>query len=216
MTSLRANSKRRLVEKRDGQRTRARLLDAAYREIYRAGFRSADMDAILATAGVTKGALYYHFENKDALGYAVIDEVITDLAHKKWVTPLKAGENPIDALIGVIQSTSLKPEDVQCGCALNNLSQEMSPVNEGFRTRTAKIFALWTDAMTSALRRGQQRGLVKGDVNPGETATFLIAAYEGYLSLAKNSQDVRLLKSGLKAMTHYLESLRATPEPKAA
>src|SRR5580698_1919501 len=137
MTSLRANSKRRLVEKRDGQRTRARLLDAAYREIYRAGFRSADMDAILATAGVTKGALYYHFENKDALGYAVIDEVITDLAHKKWVTPLKAGENPIDALIGVIQSTSLKPEDVQCGCALNNLSQEMSPVNEGFRTRTA-------------------------------------------------------------------------------
>jgi TetR/AcrR family transcriptional repressor of nem operon len=216
MPRQRTNSKGHPVEKRDGQRTRARLLDAAFQKIYRSGFRSADMDAILAAAGVTKGALYHHFENKDALGYAVIDEVITDLTYKKWLTPLQMGENPIDALIGVVQSTSLKPEDVQCGCALNNLSQEMSPVDEGFRTRTAKIFALWTDTMASALRRGQQQGLVKGDVDPGETATFLIATYEGYLSLAKNSQDAQLLGTGLKAMTRYLESLRATAEPKAA
>jgi TetR/AcrR family transcriptional regulator, transcriptional repressor for nem operon len=105
---------------------------------------------------------------------------------------------------------------VQCGCALNNLSQEMLPVDGGFRTRTAKIFAPWTDTMASALRRGQQQGLVKEGLDPRETATFLIAAYEGYLSLAKNSQDAQLLGAGLKAMTHYLQSLRATAEPKAA
>jgi hypothetical protein len=122
----------------------------------------------------------------------VVDEVITDLTYKKWLRPLEVGENPIDALFGVVQSTSLKPEDVQCGCALNNLSQEMSPVDERFRTRTGKIFALWTDTMASALRRGQQPGLVKEDLAPRESATFLIAAYEGYLSLAKNSQDAQL------------------------
>jgi TetR/AcrR family transcriptional repressor of nem operon len=210
------DSNRRLVEKRDGQRTRARLLDAAFHEIHRSGFRSADMDLILASAGVTKGALYHHFENKDALGYAVVDEVITGIAHDKWLRPLQVGRNPIDALIGVVQSTSLKPEDVRCGCALNNLSQEMSPIDEGFRSRTAKVFALWTKAMASALRRGQQQGLVKGDVDSDETATFFIATYEGYLSLAKNSQDPQLLGTGLKAMTKYLESLRATIEPKAA
>jgi TetR/AcrR family transcriptional repressor of nem operon len=88
----------------------------------------------------------------------------------------------------VVQSTSLKPDEVQCGCALNNLSQEMSPVDEGIRTRTAKIFALWSDSMASAPRRGKPQGLGKEDLDPGETATFLIAAYEGYLSLAKNSQ----------------------------
>jgi AcrR family transcriptional regulator len=42
----------------------------------RSGFRSADLDAILAAAGVTRGALYYHSDNKKALGYAVVDEVI--------------------------------------------------------------------------------------------------------------------------------------------
>jgi hypothetical protein len=70
--------------------------------------------------------------------------------------------------------------------------------------------------MASALGRGQQQGLVREDLDPRETATFLIAAYEGYLSLAKNSQDAQLLGADLKAMAHYMESLRATAEPKAA
>jgi AcrR family transcriptional regulator len=67
MPRQRTNSKLDPVEKRDGRRTRARLLDAAFQETYRPGFRSADMDAILAATGVIKGALDYHFEDKDAL-----------------------------------------------------------------------------------------------------------------------------------------------------
>jgi AcrR family transcriptional regulator len=56
---------------RDPERTRGRLLRAAFQEMHRSGFRNADLDAILARAGVTKGALYYHFDNKEALGYAL-------------------------------------------------------------------------------------------------------------------------------------------------
>jgi len=72
---------------RDPGRTRGRLLRAAFEEMLRSGFRNADLDAILATAGVTKGALYYHFDNKEALGYAVVDEVIASNVHQKWVLP---------------------------------------------------------------------------------------------------------------------------------
>jgi AcrR family transcriptional regulator len=43
-------------------------LKAAFKEMHRSGFRSADLDAISAKAGVTKGALYYHFDDKEALG----------------------------------------------------------------------------------------------------------------------------------------------------
>jgi TetR/AcrR family transcriptional repressor of nem operon len=45
------------------------------------------VDAILATAGVTKGALYDHFDGKDALGYAVVDEVIASIGREKWLRP---------------------------------------------------------------------------------------------------------------------------------
>lgn len=202
-------SRRKAPSPRDPERTRERLLQAAFQEVHRSGFRGADLETILSAAGVTKGALYHHFESKEALGYALVDEVILRIMDDKWLRPLQNTKNPIDALIGVVQSTSLKPEHVEHGCPLNNLAQEMSPLDEGFRKRLAKMFGQWHDEIAAALRGGQKRGLVRRDVDPDETAGFLIAAYEGYISLAKNAQDVRVLQSGIKTMIRYVESLRA-------
>ena len=129
-------------------------MKAAFKEMHRSGFRSADLDAILAKAGVTKGALYYHFDDKEALGYAVVDEVVTSITREKWVRPLQNAKNPIDALVCIVQSISLKPEDLQRGYPLNNLFQEMSPLDAGFRKRTAKVFKDWHDAITVALQQG--------------------------------------------------------------
>jgi TetR/AcrR family transcriptional repressor of nem operon len=186
------------------------LLGAAFEEIYRSGFRSADVDAILAAAGVTKGALYYHFDNKEALGYAVVDEVIASDLHQKWVQPLRSAKDPLDILVRIIQSESLKREDIQRGCPLLNLSQEMSGIDEGFRKRTARVYKDWHDAMAQALREGQKRGVVRSDINANETATFLMAAWEGYVVLGKNSQDPRLMASGQKRVSGQIESLRRT------
>jgi TetR/AcrR family transcriptional repressor of nem operon len=193
---------------RDPERTRRRLLRAAFQEMHRSGFRNADLDAILARAGVTKGALYHHFDNKEALGYAVVDEVIASNLHQKWVQPLRNAQNPIDVLVRIVQSESLKREDVQRSCPLLNLSQEMSGIDEGFRRRTAKLFGDWHDAIAEALREGQKRGMVRSDVNANETATFLIAAYEGYVVLTKNSQDPRTMQSGQRRVSGQIESLR--------
>src|ERR1700683_2074732 len=208
MPAVRKRSRRGGTVSRDAGRTRARLLQAAFQEIYRSGFRSADLDAILDAAGVTKGALYYHFDDKEALGYAVLDEVMTTDLHQKWVQPLRNPKDPIDALVRIIQSESLKREDVRRGCPLLNLSQEMSGLYEGFRKRTARLFKDWHDAVAGALREGQKRGLVRNDIDANETATFLIATYEGYVVLTKNSQDARTMQSGQRRVSGHLESLR--------
>jgi TetR/AcrR family transcriptional repressor of nem operon len=198
----------RTARSRDPERTRARLLRAAFEEIYRSGYRGADLDAILAAAGVTKGALYYHFDDKEALGYAVLDEVMASDLHQKWVQPLRNAKDPIDALVRIVQSESLKREDVRRGCPLLNLSQEMSGLDEGFRRRTAKLFKNWHDAIAEALREGQKRRVVRNDIDANETATFLIATYEGYVVLTKNSQDARMMRSGQRRVSGHLESLR--------
>jgi TetR/AcrR family transcriptional regulator, transcriptional repressor for nem operon len=208
MSAVRKRSRHSRATSRNSERTRGLLLQAAFREMHRSGFRSADLDAILAKAGVTKGALYYHFDNKEALGYAVVDEVMASDLHQKWVQPLRNAKNPIDVLIRIVQSESLKREDVRRSCPLLNLSQEMSGLDEGFRRRTAKLFRDWHDAIAEALREGQKRGMVRSDVNANETATFLIAAYEGYVVLTKNSQDPRTMQSGQRRVSGHIESLR--------
>jgi AcrR family transcriptional regulator len=150
MLGARRNPKRRATRLRDPERTRERLLQAASREIYRSGFQSASLDKILASSGVTKGALYYHFDSKEALGYAVIEEVIAPDVHGKWVRPFQNVKDPIDALIGAVQRVPVRPADVRGGCQLNNLAQEMSPLDAGFRKRLAIIFDAWRKAVATA------------------------------------------------------------------
>ncbi len=203
------SSKSGATRLRDSERTRERLLHAASREIYRSGFQSASLDTILAVAGVTKGALYYHFDSKEALGHAVVEEVIAPDVHGKWVRPFQHGEDPIDALIGAVRRIPIRPADVRGGCQLNNLAQEMSPLDAGFRKRLAAIFDAWREAVASALRDGQTQGSVRRDVEPADAAASLIAMVEGYGSLAKNAQDPKVMKAGIKNIVHWLRSLRS-------
>jgi TetR/AcrR family transcriptional repressor of nem operon len=197
---------------RNAGRTRERLLQAAFLEIYKSGFRGTDLKTLLAHAGVTKGAMYHHFASKEALGYAVVEDVLGPITQQKWLQPLQQHDaNPIDVLIAIVQGTSLRPEHVRLGCPLNNLSQEMAPLDEGFRRRTAQIFADWHGGISAALERGQHRGQVAAVVNAAESAHFLIALYEGFQSLAKNAQHAGLLKSGQRGIVAYLESLRSAP-----
>ena len=200
------DTKRRL---RDPERTRERLLQAGFREVHRSGFRSASIDTILAATNVTKGALYYHFDGKEDLGHAIVEEIVAKLPQDNWLRPLERGKNPIDALIGVVQATSVRPEDVKGGCPLVNLAQEMSSLDESFRKRLETIFNAWQEGIATALRKGQAQGTVRRDLVPEETAGFLIAMYEGYVLLAKNAQDAKVWNVGIRNIVGWLRSLRA-------
>ena len=193
---------------RDPERTRERLLQAAFREVYRSGFQSAGLDAILAAAGVTKGALYHHFGSKEALGYAVVEEIIGPDTRGEWVRPLQNSKDPIDVLIGIVQGLSVRPEAVRGGCPLINLAQEMSPLDAGFRKRLRAVFDDWKRGIASALREGQIGGKVRRDVDPTDAAGLLIAMVTGYGALAKNAQDAKVMKTGIRNIVDWLRSLR--------
>jgi len=210
MSAARKSPKSRPTTQRDSERTRERLLQAASREIYRSGFQSASLDSILGVAGVTKGALYYHFDSKEALGYAVVEEVVAPDVRGKWVRSLQSGKDPIDALIGAVKDIPVRPADVRGGCQLNNLAQEMSPLDAGFRKRLAAIFDAWREGVASVLREGQVHGRVRPDVEPDDAAGLLIAMVEGYASLAKNAQDPKVMKAGIRNIVGWLQCLRAS------
>jgi len=196
---------------RDPERTRERLLKAGYREVYRSGFQSASIDTILAAANVTKGALYYHFESKEALGHAIIDEVVATFLLNRWLLPLQRSEDKdsIDALIDIVQAIPARPRNLKGGCPLVNLAQEMSQLDEQFRKRLETMFQAWQESVAMALRRGQSQGTVRLDLVPDETASFLIAMVEGYQVLAKNTQDVKVWNVGIANIVGWLQSLRA-------
>lgn len=194
--------------------TREKLLKAAFQEIYRQGFQAASLDAILAQAGVTKGALYHHFPTKAALGLAVVDEVVRGLLLERWLGVLQAQPgDPVTALQGTLRyrAANLTAGEIELGCPLNNLAQEMSPLDEQFRRSVDATFETWREGFAEALARGQAEGSVRRDVDAKQVATFVVAAVEGSYGLAKSARSGTMVRANLELLGMFLESLRAPP-----
>ncbi len=191
------------------EETRQQLLAAAFDEIHQCGFQAASINHILKRTGVTKGALYHHFPSKTSLGYAVVDEMIHAEVRGLWIAPLQTG-NPIDAIIQPlkISGEQLTLEDIKLGCPLNNLAQEMAPIDEGFRQRIEAIYQEWRTALATALRRGQDNGEVRQNIEPENLAVMLIATMEGCIGMAKNAQSRDILLSCGDSLINLLEGLR--------
>jgi AcrR family transcriptional regulator len=196
---------------RNPEATRKRILEAAFMEIYRKGFQGMRLDDVLNTTELTKGALYHHFPNKRALGYAVVDEVILPIMDEMWLEPLKKAQDPLQGLIDVVeQLPEMKPpEIIEYGCPLNNLAQEMSPLDEGFRQRLDYVFRLWHDVTEEALERAKHQGKIRESIDCDETATFIMAALEGCIGIAKNAQSIERLRACNRGLVDYVHSLKA-------
>lgn len=189
--------------------TREQILDAAFSEIYHYGFQAASLSNILARTGLTKGALYHHFASKQELGLAVVEEVLREGFEAMIFAPLRESDDPFETLREQIRTKAEKEdsESVVLGCPLNNLMQEMSPVDPAFKDRLLAIIKSWQDAVAGALARAQKQGRVRQDVDCKAAALFIVSSWEGCVGVAKNMQSVRHLRSCLQQLQRYVSSL---------
>jgi TetR/AcrR family transcriptional regulator, transcriptional repressor for nem operon len=204
-------------KRRDPDNAREALLDAAFDEMYLNGFNATGIEMILAASGMSKGALYHHFGNKQRLGYAVVEERVKPLVRERYLQPFRESADPPEALrrMGRKMEEELRKTGIlKRGCPLNNLIQEMSGVDDGFRKRLAAILEEWRDTIAKGLRDGQASGTVHRKVDPDGAATFIVAALMGAVGFAKNAQTVLPFDACRKALDSYVETLRprlATP-----
>src|SRR5256886_2972499 len=178
--------------KRSPENTRQRILDAAFDEFYKNGFQGGSLNRIVDEAGTTKGAVFHHFKGKKDLGVAVVREVIHPDFKQQWSDPLANSTDPITDLKRIFrQGAKRKIADggLVHGCPLNNLAQEMSPLDEKFRQSLEKIYVAWRETVAAAFARGIKAGKVRKDVSPRKVAAFIVAAQAGLAGTAKKSHD---------------------------
>lgn len=200
-----------MLKERNPDKTREKILLAAAEEIYRQGYQGMRVNNVLQQTSLTKGALYYHFPAKADLAYAVVEELLMSEIKQRWVEPLEQDGNAIDIIINNLETQfkSATPEMINCGCPLNNISQEMSGIDEGFRIRIKQVYSTWTEAISNRLRKGQLKGEVKMDLNPDNTSRFLVASLEGIMGSVKCSQESDNLDALMGCLFDYLNSLRS-------
>ena len=189
---------------------RQRLLEAAFHEIHKRGFQGMRVDAILDKTNLTKGAFYHHFSSKQTLGIAVVDELIHGKITEIWLDTLDQSNDPVNAIQDALEKAAecYGMEMLLLGCPLNNLAQEMSPINEEFRLHINQIFHLWHEALVGVLNRGIAAGNIIAEIDPLSVATFILACVEGSIGLAKNERDLAPILRTTDEIERYLGALQ--------
>jgi len=91
--------RRTQAQRREG--TRAALIGAGRKLFARDGYEAVSSEAVVAEAGVTRGALYHHFDGKRGLFAAVFEQVESELVGRFRLEEL-AGDDPLAALLGAV------------------------------------------------------------------------------------------------------------------
>ncbi|MFD9392979.1 ScbR family autoregulator-binding transcription factor [Streptomyces sp. NPDC060000] len=179
-------------------RTRQAVLNAAAQVFAEHGYVAATVADILHTAGVTKGALYFHFDSKEALAKGVL-ELQTNL----HLTPqdIKLQEL-IDLTMTVAHQLPTDPV-LRAGARLS-----ADPVG---REHYESAWTNWVTLITNILTQAHQHHETLPHIQPLETAELVVSAFNGvqlYSHLETNHTDIEHRVSTL--MKHLMPSI-ATP-----
>ncbi|NQZ24019.1 MAG: TetR/AcrR family transcriptional regulator [Colwellia sp.] len=192
---------------RDAELTRQKILEISADEIHKNGFIATSLSCILARCEVSKGALYHHFKNKMELGYAVFEEIYTPMFLELW-QPAVEVEDPIEGLCEFF--TAMYEEgscdEIVCGCPLNNLCQEMSAIDEGFRLRILNMQQQLNQLISLNLQRVASQ--LRDDIDVSQVAYFIVASFHGSSSLSKSSKNKDLFEKVIKELCSYIRHLR--------
>ncbi|MFD5413898.1 ScbR family autoregulator-binding transcription factor [Streptomyces nojiriensis] len=150
--------------------TRQAILDGAATAFDLGGFEGTSLSDVVKHAGVTKGALYFHFPSKEALARTLMDEQFQVSEH------LPAVENP--GLQTVIDLTHRMAHglrtDVRIRAGIRLVIEFGS-----FTHPDPTPYDAWIDTCRSCLTPAQQRGDIHPSLDVRDLSTLLVGAFTG-------------------------------------
>jgi TetR/AcrR family transcriptional repressor of nem operon len=188
--------------------TRMAILQKAFELVYMNGYQATSIDLIIAQTQVTKGAFFYHFKNKDDMGLAMINEIMAPGMYENFVKPLLNASDPAAEIYAMMKYLLIEDRNfiVKYGCPAINLIEEMSPLSPAFNKALSKLVLQWQTALERCLKNGKASGKIGREVQPVQTAYFIMSGYGGIRNLGKiYGKDC--YKTYLKELKKYLGSL---------
>jgi AcrR family transcriptional regulator len=161
------------------EQTRDNIIEPAMRLFARKGFYTTSISDLASAVGMTKGALYHHFESKDAIFFAVIETIRKSWREMVGREVLKP-KDAIARLGAMLDSHARLIEKNQGFCiVLNGLITEMEGVNPSFLETLQEIYTDLVSFTEQIVKKGQAAGQIRQDVDPGLTAFSIVGVLRG-------------------------------------
>lgn len=186
--------------------SRGEILDAALGCFAARGYHETSMDDIASRAGLSKGAIYWHFAGKRELFLALVD---------------RFSEHALEALAAVPEAPDWRAalaaifasvrEQLESGMQMFRLGLEFvaqSAHDEEIRVRAERAQGVWKAAVEKQIARGVAAGTLR-DVDAGAVGLLLDAAIDGLMLARMMRPDLDLEPAWIAAEEIFWRGLRA-------
>ena len=166
-----------MVKQERAALTRRSLVQAAAEVFAREGFVTSALTSISRKAGVSNGALHFHFESKQALAAAVEEEAAAVVGAITRAGP--AGGGPVQQLI---DATHVLMERLEHDVVLRAGFELATGAPR--REHAADLRGLWQHWVEQVLAQAEREGALAAGVSAADAALTVVAATVGFEQLA--------------------------------
>ncbi|MEW6332613.1 MAG: TetR family transcriptional regulator [Pseudomonadota bacterium] len=198
--------------KEEALETRDRILDTAEKVFLKKGVAATSLADVADAAGVTRGAIYWHFKNKADLFDAMMQRV--SLPMEEMVA--RAGDENIEdplayvrgCALAVLERVTTDPQSRRVA-EISRYKVEYADEMEPLRARHIECRTECLGRIERGLRNAAKRGLLDRSVNPRIAAVGLHALVDGLITnWVLDPKYVPLAKSAGPLIDGYLDGLR--------
>jgi AcrR family transcriptional regulator len=187
----------------NGAKTRARLLDAAITRLSQGG-PDTSFDVIAGDVGVTKGALYHHFESKEGLVEAVYKEAVRRHAERVIdASGTGTGRERLRALI--MESAKLYGSGTPFYGLLLRLHVEAGTSRPYLAPTARRVQERQRRYMVGLVAAGQADGSIRADVDSDAVGHTVNAALQGFL--VQQLEPVEVQRQATESFAALLETV---------
>jgi AcrR family transcriptional regulator len=194
-----------------GERTRQQIIEATAPIFNTKGYEGTSMADLCQATGLTKGAIYGSFENKDELSKATFLYAIRQMRSfgNEGMIAKNTYKEKLIALLEFFTRYVLDPP-VKGGCPLLNTAVEADDHRTGMKKLVTDELQHSITHMTQLIDHGKKAGEFKPEINSREAALFFFCAIEGAIMFSRVSSSEEAMKAVVKNIKSIVDSYSLT------
>lgn len=203
--------------KEASEQTRRDIVAAARREFASRGVSRTSLEQIARAAGVTRGAVYWHFADKQALFDAMRDEVNLPIVDFVGIEDTEAAQrkDPLDWLAALLEGVMRQLESDPLTQETWDILSFRCEYVEGLLAELAaqrRSHAEFRDLLLPAYRRAAEAGILRADLDPALAATETMVFMTGLVRVWLVDEEAILVRAAWRPLiAGHLRAMRATP-----
>lgn len=195
----------------NGRASRRAILAAAADVFAENGYRGTSLTEIANRVGMTQPGLLHHFNTKDELLLAVVQDHEETSENRNTITSHLDPDN-FQLVDHIERLAAINSRARQEQLLLTTLSAEAILRNHPLHEHFVQRYKTFRRGLAAILARAQASGTIRADIDPSEVARDMIATLDGlHLQWLLDPKEINLRKALRSYAERLAEDLAATP-----